>query len=458
MVNRLATRAASAAARMNARTQTDRSPRLVIWVGAIYACVVSLLFGLTNPPLQAPDEAAHLAYVNHLIEFRSLPNQLSRAEAVHGEGHQHPLYYIAAALLAGSTNSFSSIQLLERVPEASRVDTQVTSSHSFESQQDGVAFFTLRSFGALLLGLLVLQIGRLADTLRMDPTWPVLFACTLPQLLFISSAINNDVLVALLSCTAILSLMRWHRNRVENLPHSAFQILFCGVWAGAAFLTKKSALILLPAGVLLIIVLLAAKRRGELRVVKSSCAAATLIYFFLGWLLLAGPLLMRNYFIYGDPLANWVEAYTLSHLQTERSLLSPYFLSDFPMGVMSSFVGNFGWLSVQLPMRLVALYFMLIAPGLIASFRGLRSNLQMLYLWAITILSLSALIFYNLSYTQAQGRLLFPAIAAIACAWGYGMDSLFPSGIVRKRVLFAFATVLVLLDAYAVILNVRAYV
>jgi hypothetical protein len=441
----------------NTQALSDRNSRLAIWLGAIYAFVVSLLFGLTNPPLQAPDEAAHLAYVNYLVESRSLPNQLDDANAVHGEGHQHPLYYIAAALLAGVTNSASTIQILEHMPEASRMEAAVTSKISFESQQDRVSFYLLRSFGALLLGLLVIQIGRLAIAFRVNPAWPVLFACTLPQLLFIGSAINNDVLAALLSATAILSLVQFLQNRVENVRNSFLQITYCGAWAGAAFLTKKSALILLPAGLLVMLVLLTSTKAREVPGAKSPSTAVPLLCFFAGWLILAVPLLIRNQFLYGDPLATWVEAYTLNHLQTERSLFTPYFLSDFPMGVMSSFVGNFGWLNVQLPMRLVALYLLLIAPGLIASLRGLRSSLVLSYLWVVIILSLSALVFYNLSYTQAQGRLLFPAIAAIACAWGYGMEALLRSEFIRKRVMFVLGTLLVLFDAYAVILNIRAY-
>src|ERR671933_10205 len=71
----------------------------------VYAAALAALSALLAPPFEAPDEPAHLAYVDFIATRAALPNQYGpdRPLTGHGisptEGHQPPLYYAAAALL-----------------------------------------------------------------------------------------------------------------------------------------------------------------------------------------------------------------------------------------------------------------------------------------------------------------------------------------------------------------------
>jgi hypothetical protein len=395
----------------------------IILLGSCYALLMSLAFGLTNPPFQSPDEKAHLAYINYLIKNRSLPNQADPARAVVGEGHQPPLYYAAAACVAGLLNGGDPVK--------------ITADNYFEDTRSRSIFFVLRALGALMVAATVCFVGKLALHLEIDPFWPVLVVASLPQFLFIGSSINNDIAVALLSTMTLTYLIAC---RTDD-PIRA--ILVAGAVAGLALLAKKSGIGLLPSGMLFIWLI------GTLR--------SKIGLYFVAWAAFGGWLIVRNWAVYGDPLGTTIEAQTLSYLVDRRPLFSLYFLTDFPLGLASSFVGNFGWLSVQIPMRIVALYCLSITPPLLLSLRGLSRKPEAILLWSVFIFNVAGLVYYNLTYTQSQGRLLFASIGAFACLVGIGMSRLLARSNKIVAVKTIAATACVTLDVYALVLNISHY-
>jgi hypothetical protein len=415
----------------------ERTNKNLPWIAALYAFIISAIFGLTNPPLQAPDEHAHLEYVNYLVTHKALPNQLDPEKKSYGEGHQHPLYYVPAAVVVAALNEGGPI----RVTTAS-VSADGKARLSIDHGREESVFLLLRFLGAVLVGLLVLQVHRLAVLLESDPLWATMLAATLPQWLFIGSSVSNDGLVALLSSIAIASAVG---ASLENTPTNWVK---AGAWAGAAFLAKKSAIILFPAGLLLFLLL---KKKG-------AGSSKTLLGFSLAAFLLAAPIIVRNLVLYGEVLGNHMEIVSLPGLVTPRSIGDSFFVTDFPMMLASSFVGLFGWTAVQVPMRIVALYWLAVAPGLVVSLRSIRQP-QVAYLWSVVVLNLVGLIHYNLTFTQAQGRLLFPSLAAFACIWGIGMTRLTSTLAELRYKMVARASVagLVGLDLYSLILNYNFY-
>lgn len=423
-----------------------RQVKRLALLSALYAFVVSAIFALTNPPFEAPDEPAHLRYVNFVLEHQALPNQLVPARASQGEGHQHPLYYAGAAVVVGAVNGGRSIPVVEH-------EAGIRSTVSFEDSRSRTAFFALRLLGALLVGLFVFQIPRLAVLLGVEPLWPTLFVATLPQFLFIGSSVSNDGLTALLCALAVSITVE------GSLEGTGKGWLKAGLWTGLAFLAKKSSIVLFPCGLLL----LGLTRKTQPNTVRNAL-------WYVGFtLLLAGPVLVRNQVLYGDPLGNHMELVSLQGLVTPRSIADPYFLKSFPTMLVSSFVGLFGWTAVQVPMRLVAVYSLLLAPGLIWCVRfiarhdasphpvGMRS--RAIYLVGVVALNLVGLIHYNLSFTQAQGRLLFPSLAALATLWGLGMTSLTRDVAAHKHKLIVgvAAAGLIAFDCYCLMLNYRFY-
>lgn len=412
--------------------------KLLPLIAAIYAVVFSAVFALTTPPLESPDEPAHLNYVNVVVQHRALPNQYDPLLASPGEGHQHPLYYVLAAAAAGAMNGGQPVPFAERTMPWP-TDPGFARPQPIKSSSGEAAFYSLRLLGAVFAGLLVLQVYRLCKLLDIDPLWPTLLVATLPQFLFISSAISNDGLTALLCAVAIASTV------AASLEGSARNWVKAGLWTGLAFLTKKSAVVLFPAGLLLLLLTRKTQNgHGKNTLRYAGCA-----------LLLASPILMRNQLLYSDPLGTEMELTTLSGLVTSRSIASPYFVTDFPVMLASSFVGVFGWTVVQIPMRLVALYWLAVVPGFFRSIKATAMRPQALYLWAVVLLNLAGLIHYNLNFTQAQGRLLFPSLAAFAALWGIGMTALTQKVQPKTYKILAGGAIaaLVALDIYSVTLN-----
>jgi hypothetical protein len=166
-------------------------------------------------------------------------------------------------------------------------------------------------------------------------------------------------------------------------------------------------------------------------------------------LLIAGWWYVRNALLYGDPLAIALQQEMGRPILYPRSLTDPYFVTDFPLVTFLSFFAVFGWLSLYV-WRPVYLFYGLVVAYALAG---------LVYLWlrplpalpidppARRALALSAgfiallyagLMHYNLSFSQPQGRLLFPALGAVALLVVLGWQRLcapWPAG--QRRVLLA---------------------
>jgi hypothetical protein len=101
-----------------------------------------------------------------------------------------------------------------------------------------------------------------------------------------------------------------------------------------------------------------------------------------------------------------------------------------------SFWGQFGWMAVPLPSpvyRGLAVLSAILVVGfvlwLVTGQQGRRSidplTCQRLSVLAISaLLTISAYIWYNLTFVQHQGRYLFPALIPLATAAALGLDKL----------------------------------
>src|SRR5262249_6886220 len=122
--------------------------------------------------------------------------------------------------------------------------------------------------------------------------------------------------------------------------------------------------------------------------------------------------------LYGDPTAQNAMRTAVSHLITDRSLFSGYFLWYFPRITFSSFIAAFGWMNVFVPGWI---YVAFAGFGLVAAFGVVRGwYVRSLYRRVLRILTLQVaavlaiVVYINLMFTQPQGRYLLPALPAIA--------------------------------------------
>jgi hypothetical protein len=140
------------------------------------------------------------------------------------------------------------------------------------------------------------------------------------------------------------------------------------------------------------------------------------------------PWSVRNVWLYGDPFASGAMHTAVAHLITERPLLSSYFVTVFPLVLGASFFGSFGWANLLLPLWMYVTYGLLVAivlAGLIRGWRARTFDRRLVVLLLLTcVCVLTVVVHINRSFTQPQGRYLFPALPAGAALVGLGLRSL----------------------------------
>jgi hypothetical protein len=452
------------------------------WGWTVAFAFVAAVYALLVPPFELPDEPDHLAYVNFIAARGALPNQYNPAQAVLREGHQPPLYYALCAVVVRLTQPDRRVDVRpvphrppdfvapEHIPIFRHVDMPI-----FPTRADWMGFYLLRLLSVLMATLNVAVALRLFDRLwnpsspqqgvELDPpsphpsppfqrgergqgvggfTTPIWFArrgefwadtqvfqgrhaglplhlaaillVGLPQFAFISGGITNDNLANLLGTLTLYGLLRL----IES-PDALRWHAWVGLLLGLGLLTKKSLLALLMGWMLLMAWLLWRGARQRRYVAKGALIALLVMLAVSGWWLI------RNLMLYGDLLGSEMERRTLPALVQEKSLFSRYFLASFWRVTLFSAIGIFGWMNVLLPLWVYALGTGLLFVALVGLVRGWSGMpLGLRWCWVWVLLQVAGLVWYNLTYSQPQGRLLFPVLSAGLALIAYGVAQWLP--------------------------------
>ncbi|MBI3971673.1 MAG: DUF2142 domain-containing protein [Chloroflexi bacterium] len=457
-----------------------RCPALAVFAVLTYAAVFGTAFALLVPPFEAPDEPAHLASIDFVAARAALPNQYGPQRPLTGhelsptEGHQPPLYYAAAALLLRLT---SQVPCMATPPTpnplhawngrgGSRTDVTMFQQvdGALRRSVDSPCLLLLREF-SVLLGVLnvaaVLALSRhfFAGHWRLLPAVSV---ATLPQFLFMSGVVNNDGLANLLITLCLLFVLR-----LLDHPERFVLYLRLGLLLGLALLAKKTSLFVLP-GLALLAGYLAYRWRGDRRDRRDRGWLGRIAAFSAVTLgvavLVCGWWFARNVVLYGDLLGSQMEKSTLAALVSEKSLRSEYFTGQFPGEFSQSLVGTFGWMQVELPKPVYWYYALLAtlsAAGLRLWVRSSRVLAVKASFAALFVVSCFAgIVVYNLTYSQPQGRFLFPVLGLIAVFLTAGLRALLVSRPLARLVPAAVAGLVagfVLVDGLSLVTLVRWY-
>ncbi len=263
-----------------------------------------------------------------------------------------------------------------------------------------------------------------------------------PQFSFRGMNIANDVLAALGGALATWLLLRLLR-RGFTWP------VACGaaLAVALALLAKINTIFLL--GPLVVTLLLAPGAGGRVRWWWRLAPLGLTLALWVPWL-------GRNLLLYGDFFAQAVMAQAIPSQLDRKPLLSPYFLHPFPVQLVRSFVGNFGWLNIPLPIWLVLVYLLFLVIALVGVMMALRQRqvawTMACLLLSIGLLNLATVVYINLTLTQPQGRFLFPALAAFGTVVAVGLEGL-PRW--SGRASLAVAGSLALLNVAILVLVVR---
>lgn len=414
--------------------------------------LLGAVYSASLPILEAPDEMWHYAYVRYLIKERRLP-PWDIDSAVGQESSQPPLYYAAAALATARIDASSPEAFLDRNPHwgYASAGTVNDNKNIFFHDSEGAEAFPWRDtalavhiarlvnlvFGALTVVfsyLLSQEVFQERPTLLVSATALVAFS---PQFLFISSAINNDAAASAFCTMALWLLVRGFRR---GYPPRG--VVMLGGAAGLAALCKVSALALVPFVIAVIgfRMWLIGDQPGQATTAESdgwregrfTWFVVSCSLFMALVLTVSGWWYVRNAVLYGDPFGLG------THLETwwahEQPLSPAQIWAQLP-NIELSFWAAFGWGNVHLPrvfyvvvrvaarLALLGLLIWVLREWRAGERPGSRAwSLALLALWVGAVFV--ALVRWMQLVEAALGRLLFPAIGAIAVLITWGLNRL----------------------------------
>lgn len=246
---------------------------------AVYV-LVSVQF-TSSPLFEGPDELEHYRYVEWIARTGSLPPP---AGQMGGQYHQPPLYYLLLAPVL-RVWGLPAPQFMDITPnphypylisELSNDNKNLwLHPQAVEQGADGQAARVLRLFstvcGAATVVCLWLTARRLFPDQWVRQALMVFIGAWTPQFVYITSVMNNDALLILLSSALTYLVVRYSALPTLRARH----VLLLGAVFGAALLAKTNALFL---GFVLV-AWLVYKTRSPLRWVQFGLAALAVV----GW-------------------------------------------------------------------------------------------------------------------------------------------------------------------------------
>jgi len=447
--------ASSATTTPGARGRRLSRPPAALLFLLVATFVLGGVWALTVPPFQAPDEFAHVAYVQSLAERGDLP----------GDGNR-PLESTEQHLATGAANSLQTAQQLLVKPEWSKRQENLWSAREdrlgeharadgggpnpassnpplsylsmvvpYEAASGGDFFARLsamRLASVLLLLVTVTAVWLLAGTVfgprRPQQLAAAALAGLLPMMTFLSASVGPDSLLYALS-----ALTLWLGARVILGNARVVDVVALCAVTGLAVLTKATAYALIPAVALAVLVGAWRAREGLRRVaVAGLVATAAFALVVTPWLVIArandrpatGQLQGASPAsdVNARELASYVWEYYLPRLpfQTEYAPLG-----EWPQAYETWFkraVGAFGWLEIRWPPAvyagLLAVWLALIGGAAVALFRRRRTVDRLLMaFFVLAVVSLLAGLHwseYRIAESSggllSQGRYLFPLL------------------------------------------------
>lgn len=372
--------------------------------------LISVLFIFVVPPGEAPDEPAHVRYVDFLVAQHRLPPVEAGPSGLTYEFYQPPLPYLVMSAPLFFTHNQGVEYPFNRDPEFSfqrnrRAFLEPTLSPSVTRGKWAIRL--ARSMN--LFWMLMACAAILGTSYQMSNSPEIAFAAGLPfaispQLLFAGSTVGNDAavigLVALATMLAV-KLVRVPDNRLA---------LAISATAGLALWTKSSAVVLAPVIALIIIWFILDRRWGTV-----FCLLTPGLLLSLAWMLVE---VLRTGTISPTLPTGWSGGAGFLQLILE------------PKWVVSAWAGfwaKLGWFNVTLPLP----YYLAFVPSTVVAGHGFflivkrKTQSRPERILVITVVGIVLLLMLYMTRVdwQPQGRYLLPGSAAMAGLATLGLDS-----------------------------------
>ncbi|MBI3914628.1 MAG: phospholipid carrier-dependent glycosyltransferase [Chloroflexi bacterium] len=453
---------------------------------------LAAFYSIIIPLFEGPDEDDHFRFAKYIADQRALPVQqfVSGGGDAGHQGWQPPLYYALAALVITPIDTSDYSEHLYRNYAATFIGDPSCcgrniyyhfANENFPYTRTTLAVHLARLLSVLFGAITVTATYALAKSAvetapTQTPSQPpsahptadqptqVGFVMLLPRLesphllplaaasivafnpsfLFASALVSNDTLLA---AFASLVLLMWVKLAQGQIALNAKSAALLGALLGLAVLTKTTALGLVPL-TLLLFALLAWRQRNLPSWIFASFALFAPIVLLTAWWF------VRNYFLYGDPLAARLVEISALFPRTGPLTLAELFQINLPW-LWQTFWGGptpgdfppllLGGLGILTFLAILGLFKLLttnydpsaeFALSEVEGFRtesrntnyDLRFTIFLPAAWVFLIL-IAQLQFIRLTVGADQGRYLFPAIAAFAFFFALGLCSISDFGL-----------------------------
>lgn len=376
----------------------------------VLAAAKSVIWVAATPPWRSPDSYMHFGYIEYLSREHSVPlsgqtyvyddvlHSLERTNiyGVFGISETHEDFNTPQANNAGGHPPLYYSLMLPAY--------WIASGASLETQLYAVTLLT-----SIFFLLLVWVAYRLAREIFPGKGYMQIGVLLLlifhPQLGFISSAAVQDSLLALLFTWLLYHLVVFAKG-----DFSYRRGILIGVAIGLGMLTKSSFLMAYPVGFAVFAALLYSQKGRRIHLLKVMAAAAGVSLLICGWFY------ARNYIELGA-----AQPYVKTERYGTNNILVLWLRTGFRADLISSFLGNFSWLSIPLPItelcwfrRILQVAFIGLAAALVIGWR--RPSWQIMKTWAAVLFGCTFMVFlvavsyFEITVGGAQGRYLFPAV------------------------------------------------
>jgi 4-amino-4-deoxy-L-arabinose transferase-like glycosyltransferase len=421
----------------------------VVLVGYV---LLAVAYSLSSPIYEPTDEIRHFRYVRHLIVYRELP--LQEAGAPRAQSHHPPLYYALGALVGWPVTVNQDVYYEPPVNQYGGFNAWEVGSDNknqyLHGEEEDYPFHGV-TLAVYLVRWLTVCIGagavaltyRLA--LRVLSGRSVLAACAAavvafnPQFLYLSAAVNNDIMATLLAAAVLVACLRLVQEGLGPRREAALGVVF-----GLALLSKFN-LLALAVPIEVALAWAAYRQRSWRLLLRANLVVVALASLVSGWWF------CRNQLLYGD----WTGLSKVSELWAGRPAEGNWWAVRQGLPYLwSSLWGRFGYGQVPMPDAVYAGLLIACAVALAGHLVPRRERPDrpvQLVLCASVCASFAAVVYYMLIQPAgAMGRFLFPALPALAALLVEGARRLLPRG--RGRVGgLALASVVFGLAVYALL-------
>ena len=395
-------------------------------------CALSFLYSVVNPLHEATDELRHYRFVRHIVELGALPVQ--GEVGCSAQGHHPPLYYaVAAVVTAGVETGRDICYEPERNPfwayrywdvgDDNKNQYIHGPDENFPWTGEALAAHLARLVNVLFGAATVFLTWLIGRTIwEQRPFLAVGGAAIVafnPMFLYMSGAINNDVVAAFSGALVTLACVRLLRDERGLSLRWGFIL---GAAYGVALMSKFNlAAIGLTIG--LTVTWVAWRKRQWRQWLLVALVSLGVAAVLSGWWF------VRNQILYGEPTG----FQRLTELWGVREPSESWGVAIYELPyVWTSLWGRFGYGQIPLPQIIYDLLWWIalfaLAGILIPLLRRDREELRAfgvyLAVLALNVFLFAAVVFNYLLVSPAgpMGRFFFPALPSLALLIFYGFS------------------------------------